>query len=668
MSIVKMKHLRALGMREGRGKLLRRLRSLGCVEIDTPQALPPEWEFLSPPEGDELAHHLGQADELSAALEVLKPYATEKSGLLTPRPQIVEDTLFDQAGYEDALAAARAVNEAQSALNGQRARRGKLETQLHALEPWLELPVPLDLAGTAKTDVMFLSASLRLPRAAITERLDGAAELYHLTWAGEDREFRYFLVICHKSVTQEVQAALLDLGCARLNLRTWSGGAAENHRALQGQLEKLDRESAALQKTIEDSAQRVFDLKVALDKVNQEVELERSKTRLLDMERAFFLDGWFPAQREAEVKAALEEFGLAYDIADPTEEEYPQVPIQLKSNPVTDPFTSITEMYSMPAYDGVDPNPFMAPFFILFFGFMMNDIGYGLLMTVGTAVYLALAKPRGGTKRMMAMFFMCGLCSIFWGCITGSFFGDFFPQLFKLIDPNLLNLLKPPVGGGDPTWFWPPLFNPVNNTIQVMIGSMAMGVVQIFTGMAISAVEKFKKGQALDALSEEIAWWCVLLGGAAAIVGAVLPGLPSAVGTVGLGAMALGLVLMLAGNLIRAKGLGGLAGFGGALYNGISGYFSDILSYLRLMALMMAGSIIAQVFNTLGAVFGLVPFIIVALIGNVLNLVLNLLGCYVHTLRLQCLEFFGRFYKDGGKAFKPLAVNTNYVDVIKGGN
>lgn len=232
MSIVKMKHLRALGMREGRGKLLRRLRSLGCVEIDTPGELPPEWDFLSPPDGDELARHLGQADELSAALEVLKPYAGKEGGLLTPRPQIVEDTLFDQAGYDDALAVARAVNEAQAALNGQRAKRSKLETQLHALEPWLELPVPLDLTGTAKTDVMFLSVSLRLPRADVTRRLDEATELYHLTWAGEDREFRYFLVICHKSVTQEVQAALLELGCARLSLLNWSGGAAENHRAL----------------------------------------------------------------------------------------------------------------------------------------------------------------------------------------------------------------------------------------------------------------------------------------------------------------------------------------------------------------------------------------------------------------------------------------------------
>lgn len=665
MSIVKMKHLRALGMREGRGKLLRRLRSLGCVEIDTPDSLPPEWDFLSAPEGDALAHHLGEVDELTAALEVLKPYAKEKSGLLTPLPQVAEETLFDEDAYGKALAAARQVNEARSALNAQQARRGKLETQLHALEPWMELPVALDMTGTARTDMLFVSASVRLSRAAITERLDAATELYHLTWAGTDREFQYFLVIAHKSAAQEVQTALLDLGCARLNLRSWSGTAAENYRTLKARLAELDQEAEGLQRTIEDNAQRVFDLKVALDRANQEVELERSKLRLLDTEHAFYLDGWFPAEKESEVKAALEEFGLAYDVADPTEEEYPKVPIQLKSNKLTDPFTVVTAMYSMPAYDGVDPNPFMAPFFILFFGFMMNDIGYGLLMALGTAIFLAKARPKGDMGRMMSMFFMCGISSIFWGSLTGSFFGDFFPQLFKLIDPSLLNILKPPVGGGDPTWFWPPLFNPVNNTIQVMIGSMALGVIQVFTGMAISMVEKFKRGEVLDAISNELAWYCILIGAALTIAG---PMVAPVLGTVGKVLLFGGLGLLLVGNLIQAKGLGGLVGFGGAIYNGVSGYFSDILSYLRLMALMMAGAIIAQVFNTLGAVFGLVPFIIVALIGNVLNLVLNLLGCYVHTLRLQCLEFFGRFYKDGGKAFDPLAVHTNYVDVIKGGN
>lgn len=666
MSIVKMKHLRALGLREGRGKLLRRLRSLGCVEISTPKSLPPEWDFLSAPDGDELSHHLGEADELSAALEVLRSRGIkDKGGLLVPLPQVAEETLFDESAYNQSLVVARQINEANSALNAQQAKRSKLETQLRALEPWKELSVPLDMTGTRRTDAMFVAVSLRLDRAEVKRRLDEATELYDLTWAGTDREFQYFMVLVHKSAAQEVQAALLDLGCARLNLRSWSGTAAENCLVLQRQLGELDREAASLQKSIDDQAGSVFDLKVALDKAGQEVTLERAKARLLDTEYTFFLDGWFPAEREEAVKAALEEHGMAYDIADPTEEEYPQVPIQLKSNKLTDPFTVVTAMYSMPAYDGVDPNPFMAPFFILFFGFMMNDIGYGLLMALGTALFLAKARPKGDKGRMMSMFFMCGLSSIFWGSLTGSFFGDFFPQLFKLIDPSLLGLLKPSIGGGDPTWFWPALFNPVNNTIQVMIGSMALGVIQVFTGMAISMVEKLKRGEVLDAVSNELAWYCILIGAALAIGG---PMAAPVLGTVGQVLLFGGLGLLLIGNLIRAKGLGGLVGFGGAIYNGVSGYFSDILSYLRLMALMMAGAIIAQVFNTLGAVFGLVPFIIVALIGNVLNLVLNLLGCYVHTLRLQCLEFFGRFYKDGGKAFDPLAVHTNYVEVIKGGN
>ncbi len=666
MSIVKMKHLRALGLREGRGKLLRRLRSLGCVEISTPKSLPPEWDFLSAPDGDELSHHLGEADELSAALEVLRSRGIkDKGGLLVPLPQVAEETLFDESAYNQSLVVARQINEANSALNAQQAKRSKLETQLRALEPWKELSVPLDMTGTRRTDAMFVAVSLRLDRAEVKRRLDEATELYDLTWAGTDREFQYFMVLVHKSAAQEVQAALLDLGCARLNLRSWSGTAAENCLVLQRQLGELDREAASLQKSIDDQAGSVFDLKVALDKAGQEVTLERAKARLLDTEYTFFLDGWFPAEREEAVKAALEEHGMAYDIADPTEEEYPQVPIQLKSNKLTDPFTVVTAMYSMPAYDGVDPNPFMAPFFILFFGFMMNDIGYGLLMALGTALFLAKARPKGDKGRMMSMFFMCGLSSIFWGSLTGSFFGDFFPQLFKLIDPSLLGLLKPPIGGGDPTWFWPALFNPVNNTIQVMIGSMALGIIQVFTGMAISMVEKLKRGEVLDAVSNELSWYCILIGAALAIGG---PMAAPVLGTVGQVLLFGGLGLLLIGNLIRAKGLGGLVGFGGAIYNGVSGYFSDILSYLRLMALMMAGAIIAQVFNTLGAVFGLVPFIIVALIGNVLNLVLNLLGCYVHTLRLQCLEFFGRFYKDGGKAFDPLAVHTNYVEVIKGGN
>ena len=360
----------------------------------------------------------------------------------------------------------------------------------------------------------------------------------------------------------------------------------------------------------------------------------------------------------------LGNFQCAWEAAEPTQDEYPQVPIKLKNNPVTGPFTAITEMYSMPAYGSVDPNPLMAPFFIAFFGFMMNDIGYGVLMVLGTALFLAKARPKGTMRDMMAMFFMCGISSVFWGCLTGSFFGDFLSKLFDLTG-SAAAVPGYHDAAGSFIWFWKPLFTPINDTITVMIGSMVLGVIQVFTGMAVSVSMKLRQGQVLDAVTQEMAWWCILIGAALAIGGPMIPGGSAALGTAGMVILVLGVVLLPVGSILRSKSALGAVTWLWDAYQGISGYFSDILSYLRLMALMMAGSIIASVFNTLGSVFGLVPFIIVAIIGNTLNLVLNLLGCYVHTMRLQCLEFFGRFYQDGGKPFRPLAVETKYVDILK---
>jgi V/A-type H+-transporting ATPase subunit I len=127
-----------------------------------------------------------------------------------------------------------------------------------------------------------------------------------------------------------------------------------------------------------------------------------------------------------------------------------------------------------------------------------------------------------------------------------------------------------------------------------------------------------------------------------------------------------GILMLLLGGTRNARGFGKVTATVGIVYNGVTGYFSDILSYARVMALMLSGAVIAQVFNTLGTVTGnVITFVIISLIGNALNFALNLLGCYVHDLRLQCLEFFGRFYVEGGRPFKPLSVNTKYVDIIK---
>ena len=193
--------------------------------------------------------------------------------------------------------------------------------------------------------------------------------------------------------------------------------------------------------------------------------------------------------------------------------------------------------------------------------------------------------------------------------------------------------------------------------VFILIGSLALGLLQVLTGMAISVVRKVQAGTWTDALWDEGTWWIILAGVALAVVGiGNLGGYPIV--------LLIGLLMLLYGGTRNAKGFGKLTALIGTVYNGATGFFSDILSYARLMALMLAGSVIAQVFNTLGEVTGSVAgFVIISLVGNALNFMLNLLGCYVHDLRLQCLEFFGRFYKEGGKPFRPLLINTKYVDI-----
>ena len=664
MAIVKMKRLRLLALRPDRERLLRELQSLGCVEIREPDIdlSDPEWAGLGKPGLSGLEKAREQSLLLGNALDVLRRYAPAKDGLFTPRPEITEGELFDEAVYAQGLDAARRVMEGEQALAAKGAERAKLLTQKASLEPWTCLDVALDEEGTAAVPVHFCSVPVRTDFAALEAAADQGAELVQLVRAGSDRELQYFLLICHHSAVSACYEAMRPFGVSRVTLRGWTGTAAENTALLDNRIAALEREEAECKAALSALGEKRDVLRRCVDRAAQEIGREENKARLIDTDAAFVLDGWFPAENAGEVEKLLGGFQCAWEAADPTPEEYPQVPIKLKNNPVTAPFTAITEMYAMPAYDTVDPNPLMAPFFIIFFGFMMNDIGYGLLMVLGTAFFLWKAKPKGGMRDMMSMFFMCGIASVFWGCLTGGFFGDFLPKLFDLTG-TAASVPGYHDASGAFVWFWKPLFTPINDIILVMVGAMAMGVVQVFTGMAVSVEEKFRHGNALDAVTQEIAWWCILIGAAIAIGGPMIPGAPAVLGTVGIGLLILGAVLLLAGNLIRAKGLGGITGFVGDIYNGVSGYFSDILSYLRLMALMMAGSIIASVFNTLGSVFGLVPFIIVAIIGNTLNLVLNLLGCYVHTMRLQCLEFFGRFYQDGGKAFRPLAVETKYVDI-----
>lgn len=634
-----MKHLRLLGMESEREALLKAMQDMECVEISSidgsEEAL--KSGFAKP---DDKA--LMSAQEASrayrTALASLDRFAPEKKGMFRHRQGVSRAAFFSAESEENARTAAETINKDTRRLGEIESERTKNEALRATLAPWLTVDAPLGGADGALA-VFFGTAGLNVTDDALKALADSLDGL--LTWqqASSDRSLRYLLVMCHGSVKERALSALRDLGFSTVSFRGMTGTAKENDKALAENLAALEKERQEIEQRIAGLGGKREALLEASDRAAIALRREEAKSRLVGTDKVFLLEGWLPADRCAALEKALEPFTCAIETREPTEDEYPQVPVQLKNNKLTRPLNMVTEMYSLPAYGTLDPNPLMAPFFILFYGIMMADMGYGLLMMIASVIISKKYRPKGTSGELFSLLGLCGISTFIMGALTGGFFGDFLTQLVAIVSPGTVFAL-------------PKLFDPLDDLTMILIGSMALGMVQIVTGMAISLIEKCKRKKFLDAFFEEITWWIVFIGIALLALGK------------GAAVLYVGCALVLLGPIVQGKGWGKLTGVFGSLYNHVTGYFGDILSYTRLMALMLAGSVIAQVFNMLAAMPGnVIAFIIISMLGNAMNFGLNLLGCYVHDLRLQCLEFFNKFYVDGGKPFRPMTLDTEYVDL-----
>ena len=634
-----MKHLRLLGMESEREALLKAMQDMECVEISSidgsEEAL--KSGFAKP---DDKA--LMSAQEASrayrTALASLDRFAPEKKGMFRKRQGVSRAAFFSAESEENARTAAETINKDTRRLGEIESERTKNEALRATLAPWLTVDAPLGGADGALA-VFFGTAGLNVTDDALKALADSLDGL--LTWqqASSDRSLRYLLVMCHGSVKERALSALRDLGFSAVSFRGMTGTAKENDKALAENLAALEKERQEIEQRIAGLGGKREALLEASDRAAIALRREEAKSRLVGTDKVFLLEGWLPADRCAALEKALEPFTCAIETREPTEDEYPQVPVQLKNNKLTRPLNMVTEMYSLPAYGTLDPNPLMAPFFILFYGIMMADMGYGLLMMIASVIISKKYRPKGMSGELFSLLGLCGISTFIMGALTGGFFGDFLTQLVAIVSPGTVFAL-------------PKLFDPLDDLTMILIGSMALGMVQIVTGMAISLIEKCKRKKFLDAFFEEITWWTVFIGIALLALGK------------GAAVLYVGCALVLLGPIVQGKGWGKLTGVFGSLYNHVTGYFGDILSYTRLMALMLAGSVIAQVFNMLAAMPGnVIAFIIISMLGNAMNFGLNLLGCYVHDLRLQCLEFFNKFYVDGGKPFRPMTLDTEYVDL-----
>ena len=655
MAIVKMKKLRLVGIDRQEEELLRELMLIGCVEISEPTHLmaDPDVAAIVTRQSGKLMQYRTERTNLQQSLKILDSYAPEKSGLLSPKPEAGISQLMDEERLDLALQSARELIELDENVRRITAEESRIRGVAESLEPWSQLDLPLDCTGTESCRVELGLLPAESDMGEVTSAINAAAPESQLFEVSSDKNRRYVVLVVMKDEREQALEVLRDCGFSGVSMQDVTGSARDNIRETEYRLRQLGEEKQRLSEKICGMADRRMDLKLSADNVSTKIDRAEAAERMLHTGGVFAFEGWVTAPQEEKLKDLLGRYDCAWETLDPEPEEYPEVPIKLKSNALTEPYNMVTGMYSLPSYNGLDPNPFVMPAFALFFGIMFADMAYGLIMLLAGLLIIKKARPSGTMKDLAGLMVQCGISTFIIGFLTGGFFGDAVSVVGSIFGKEWT--LVPNFGTiriGDSIAIGLPLnLLEGNNPLYVLIAAMGIGLIHLAVGVGIGVYLKVKDGQWLDALLNDVSWWVMFAGIAVMVLGG-----SKIVLFVGIGMMVLGAVL-------GGKGFGRVTGVFGAVYNGVTGYLGDVLSYSRLMALMLAGSVIASVFNQLGSLGGILLFIPVFIIGHALNFGLNIIGCFVHTMRLQFLEFFGKWYRDGGRPFRPLTIKTKYVDI-----
>ena len=663
MAILQMKRLTLAVIRSQKEALLKDLIRHGCVEVSEIDEIVKDSEIsnLVKSENSDLMKVRQAHASLLHGIDLLNRYVPKKSPLLSAKPEVTPDEFLDETGLWGAVQFAQQIEEEDGRIKRIAAEESRQRSVIESLKPWSDLTMPLNSEGTEYAAVLLGTIPARIPLEEVASAVEKVTEEAQLYSVSEDKSQHYVMLICLRQKLSEVQEALRSSGFTASTVSGMEGSARECIGKAEVALKELAAEKQQLVKAIEAEDVRQDEMKLAADRMAARISIAEAEEKLFGTESVVMLEGWMPAEKEAELSRVFEDYTCAYETRDPLPEEYPDVPVKLKNNRVTDGLNMVTNMYSLPAYGTVDPNPLMAPFFIIFFGLMFADIGYGVLMIVAALFALAKIKPQEGSLSFCRLLLWGGIATTIAGFLTGGLFSDAPKQIYDVYCASK---------GIEPTWQGlPRLFSPTEDSILVLVGSLILGWLHLNTGMVVSFVQKWKHGDKADAIWEEGSQWVLLIG---AVIFAlkklnVVPAIPDAVA---LGALIIGVAMLLFGAGRNAKGFGKVTAAFGCIYNTATGWFGDILSYSRIMALMLAGGVVGQVFNTVAImpaknsginVFTVIAFLVIFLLGHAMNFGLNLLGCYVHDLRLQCLEFFGKFYQDGGKPFKPLKLSGKFV-------
>ena len=666
MAIVEMRRLSIYSTKNNRKKILEFLQEIGAMEIDEIQS--DEVPFEKMDTSGERIRFQKIADEFDHVIELLSKYDDSKKPLLNLENDVITPEEFREIekNRRKYYSQAKDVLELERSIFESKATITRKQNKIATLSPWSKLDIPLNSEKTKTTKILIgtfpdIISEERLAEIISNGLGDDIPVTSEILYS--ENQITNVCVVAHNSVADQVEENMRSCGFSKLPFLS--------HRIPVKAIEKRENDIVIEEKNIEEAEEKIkgyVDLipkfKIASDYFRTRSEKYRVLGTLPQSNKVFFLQGWVEAAQAESISKLLEEkYGAVVEI----EQDDEAAPIKLHNNHFSEASEGVLESYGLPTHGRVDHTFVMSLFYVFFFGMMLSDAGYGIIMALGCAIVL-LKFPRmaSGTNKMLRLFFWCGLSTTFWGFMFGGFFGDAIDVIAHTFFgvPETTQVLKP---------LW---FAPLENPMRLLIWCMLFGMIHLYAGLGMKGYEYLKNKDIVGFISDVLAWYMFVTG----LVLMLLPtqifasiaqmefnfpdwlGILSKVITIA----GMAIIILMSGRANKNWGL--RIALGAYDIYGVTGWLSDVLSYSRLLALGLATGVIASVINSMAimqgkTVIGVIVFILVFIVGHTLNIAINLLGAYVHTNRLQYVEFFGKFYDAGGEPFRPFKTNNKYIEI-----